>query len=364
VQASPKTAGDLPTRRSAGFSLFSSRLRSERDAALNRGRHAVDMLTTPVCELFGIAHPVVLGGMGLGTNPDLVAAVSNAGGLGIQGCGGRPPEEITQLAAAIRDRTDRPFGLNLLLFRAGEAEWAATLATRPPVVSTAWAKADQPLAEFFTHAHEAEAKVLHMVSTVPEAARAAEAGADAVVAQGTEGGGHVGLMGTMVLVPMVARAIAPVPVIAAGGLADGAGLAAVLMLGAHGALFGTRFLATTEASIPETYKQVLVDSDGHNTVVTELPDVANTTVWPGAYARIERNRFYETWAGREGELRYRHAEAAVSAWRALEAGDTDNAFLYTGQTAGLIDTIEPARVVVERIVTDATERLRGTNFTG
>ena len=317
------------------------------------------MLTTRVCELFGMTHPVVLGGMGLGTNPVLVAAVSDAGGLGIQGCSGRPPREITELAAAIRDRTDRPFGLNLLLFGAGADEWDATLTARPPVVSTAWAKADQPLAELFAQAHEAGTKVLHMVSTVPEAVRAAEAGADAVVAQGTEGGGHVGLMGTMVLVPMVARAIAPVPVIAAGGLADGAGLAAALILGAEGALYGTRFLATTEASIPEAYKRLLVDSDGHNTVVTELPDVANATVWPGAYARIERNRFYETWAGREGELRYRHTEAAASAWRALEAGDTDNAPLYTGQTAGLIDAIEPAGVIVERIVADATERLRG-----
>jgi NAD(P)H-dependent flavin oxidoreductase YrpB (nitropropane dioxygenase family) len=322
------------------------------------------MLTTPLCELFGITHPVVLGGMGLGTNPDLVAAVSNAGGLGIQGCSGRPPQEITELAATIRDRTDRPFGLNLLLFRAGDAEWDATLTTHPPVVSTAWARADQPLAELFAEAHDAGAKVLHMVSSVSEAARAADAGADAIVAQGTEGGGHVGMMGTTVLVPMVARAIAPVLVIAAGGLADGAGLAAALMLGAQGALFGTRFLATTEASIPEAYKQLLVDSDGHNTVVTELPDVATATVWPGAYACIERNRFYETWAGREGELRYRQAEAAASAWRALEAGDTDNAFLYTGQTAGLIDTIEGAAVIVERIVTDATERLRGTKFTG
>jgi NAD(P)H-dependent flavin oxidoreductase YrpB (nitropropane dioxygenase family) len=322
------------------------------------------MLTTPVCELFGVTHPVVLGGMGLGTNPDLVAAVSNAGGLGIQGCAGRAPDDITRLAAAIRDRTDRPFGLNLLLFMAGEAEWAATVAAGPPVVSTAWPKADQPLAELFAQAHEAGAKVLHMVSTVPAAEHAASAGADAIVAQGTEGGGHVGLMGTMVLVPMVARAVLPVPVIAAGGLADGAGLAAALMLGAQGGLFGTRFLATTEASIPDTYKQVIVDSDGHNTVVTELPDVASATVWPGAYARIERNRFYETWAGREGELRYRHAEAAASAWQALETGDTDNAFLYTGQTAGLIDAIEPAQVVVQRIVTEATERLRGTTFAG
>jgi NAD(P)H-dependent flavin oxidoreductase YrpB (nitropropane dioxygenase family) len=337
---------------------------SSPDAVLEGGRHPVDMLTTPVCEMFGITHPIVLGGMGLGTNPDLVAAVSNAGGLGIQGCSGRSPDEIAELAATIRDRTDRPFGFNLLLFRTGDAEWDAILTSRPPVVSTAWARADQPLAELFSQAHDAGAKVLHMVSTVSEAARAAEAGADVIVAQGTEGGGHVGLIGTMVLVPMVARAVAPVPVIAAGGLADGAGLAAALVLGAQGALFGTRFLATTEASIPEAYKQVLVEADGHNTVVTELPDIANATVWPGAYARIERNRWYETWTGREGELRYRHAEAAASAWRALEAGDTDNAFLYTGQTAGLIDTIEPAGVIVERIVTDATERLRAAKSSG
>jgi NAD(P)H-dependent flavin oxidoreductase YrpB (nitropropane dioxygenase family) len=316
------------------------------------------MLTTEICGVFDIAHPVVLGGMGLGTNPELVAAVSNAGGLGVQGCARRAPGEIAELATAIRKLTDQTFGLNLLLFMAGEAEVAAALAARPPVFSTAWARSDQDLGGLFARAHDAGTKVMHMVSTVHEALRAAEAGADAIVAQGTEGGGHVGLMGTMVLVPMVARAVAPVPVLAAGGLADGAGLAAALLLGAEGALYGTRFLATSEASIPSTYKQVIADSDGHNTLVTEIPDVASGIVWPGAYARVERNDFVETWLAREGELRYEQTDAATAAARALAAGDVDHAILYTGQSAGLIDAVEPAAVIVERIVTDATALLR------
>jgi NAD(P)H-dependent flavin oxidoreductase YrpB (nitropropane dioxygenase family) len=315
------------------------------------------MLITKVCGVFGITNPVVLGGMGLGTNPELVAAVSNAGGLGVQGCVRRTPTEVSELVAAIRRLTGKPFGLNLLLFAAGEAQVAAVLAARPAVFSTAWARADQDLAGLFARAHDAGAKVMHMVSTVPEARRAADAGADAIVAQGTEGGGHVGLMGTMVLVPMVARAVAPIPVLAAGGLADGAGLAAALLLGAEGALYGTRFLATAEASIPPSYKQVIADSDGHNTLVTEIPDVALGAVWPGAYSRVERNRFIETWLGREGDLRYRQADAAAAAERALAAGDVDQAILFTGQGAGLIDSVEPAAVVVERIVTDATALL-------
>jgi NAD(P)H-dependent flavin oxidoreductase YrpB (nitropropane dioxygenase family) len=315
------------------------------------------MLTTKVCGVLGVTHPVVLGGMGLGTNPQLVAAVSNAGGLGIQGCVRRAPAEISQLAAAIRELTDKPFGLNLLLFAAGEAQVDAVLGARPPVLSTAWAKADEDLAGLFARAHDVGTKVIHMVSTVPEALRAVEAGADVIVAQGTEGGGHVGLIGTMVLVPMVARAVAPVPVLAAGGLADGAGLAAALLLGAEGALYGTRFLATPEASIPASYKQAIADSDGHNTLVTEIPDVASGVVWPGAYARVERNRFIETWLGREGDLRYQQADAAAATESALAAGDVDQAILYTGQGAGLIDSVEPAGVVVEGIVADATALL-------
>jgi NAD(P)H-dependent flavin oxidoreductase YrpB (nitropropane dioxygenase family) len=296
--------------------------------------------------------------MGTGTNAELVAAVSNAGGLGIAGCSSRGPADIAELAVQIRALTDRPFGLNLLLFAAAEDQVAAVLAARPAVFSTAWARADQGLEGIFARAHDAGLTVMHMVSTVPEAQRAAEAGADAIVAQGTEGGGHVGLIGTMVIVPMVARAVAPIPVLAAGGLADGTGLAAALLLGAEGALYGTRFLATAESPLHPSLKQVIVDSDGHNTVVTEIPDVATGRVWPGAYARVERNRFVETWIGREGELRLRQPEVSAAVGRAAESGDTDQAILYTGQSAGLIPSIEPAATLVDRIVTDATALLR------
>lgn len=315
------------------------------------------MLSTPICDLLDVTHPVVLGGMALGTGPDLVAAVSNAGGLGIQGCAGQSPDDIWELAAAIRSRTDRPFGLNLLLFLANDEQIDAAIEARPPVLSTAWAHPDQDLTTLADRAHDEGSKVIHMVSTVPEAERAVEAGADAIVAQGTEGGGHVGLMSTIVLVPLVCRAVAPVPVLAAGGLADGAGLAAALMLGAAGGLFGTRFLATHEAPVAEAYKQVIVGSDGHHTVLTELVDAANAIVWPGAYARIERNRWYETWVGREAEIRYDPARVAAPAWRAFRDGDTDNTFLYAGESAGLIDAVEGAGAIVERIVAEATDLL-------
>ena len=168
----------------------------------------------------------------------------------------------------------------------------------------------------------------------------------------------MGLTGTIALVPMVSRAVAPIPVLAAGGLADGAGLAAALMLGAEGVLFGTRFLATEEAHIPAGYKQVITASDGHDTLATEIPDLAYGMVWPGAYARVKRNHFVETCIGREGELRYRQGEVAAAARRAFVGGDADRGVAYIGQSAGLIDAVEPAAMVVERIVAEATAPLR------
>jgi NAD(P)H-dependent flavin oxidoreductase YrpB (nitropropane dioxygenase family) len=315
------------------------------------------VLKTRACTLLGIEHPVVLAGMGSATNPQLVAAVSNAGGLGILGCALHAPDDIPSVTSAIRDLTHGSFGLNLLLFMADDATVEAVLAARPPVFSSAWAWPEQDLAALFARAHAVGAKVMHMVSTVDEAHRAAESGADVIVAQGTEGGGHVGLMSTLVLVPQVVRAIAPVPVLAAGGIADGAGLAAALALGAEGVLLGTRFLATPEAPLPDSYKQAIVDSDGHDTLLTEIPDVAAGRVFPGAYLRVRRNRFIEEWIGREGELRRRRSEVAASINRAREVGDIDAGALLLGQDAGLIDQIEPAGQIVERLVREAEDQL-------
>jgi len=313
---------------------------------------------TRASQLLGIQHPVVLGGMGSGTSPELVAAVSNAGGLGVQGCAGRSPADIAALAASIRAAVaDKPFGLNLLLFLATDAAIDAVLAARPPVLSTAWPTPEADLALLFGRAHEVGAVVMHMVSTVHEGRRAAEAGADVIVAQGTEGGGHVGLIGTMVLVPQVVRAVTPLPVIAAGGIADGAGLAAALMLGAEGVLLGTRLLATPEAPLPDSFKAAICRSDGHDTLLSELPDVIAGQVWPGAFARVLRTPFIQQWLGREGEVRQRRAELLGHLQRARQAGDVDNSAPLIGQDAGLIDRVEPAGEIVQRLVREAEELL-------
>ncbi len=310
-------------------------------------------LRTPICDLLGITHPIVLGGMATGTAAELVAAVSNAGGLGTLGASGRTPAEIHEQTSRIRERTTAPFGLNVLLFFHDDAALAAALAERPAVMAFAWPTADQSLAEVYARAHDVGARVMHMVSRVDEALRAAEAGADVIVAQGSEGGGHVGVMGTTALVPQVVSAVAPKPVLAAGGIADGRGLAAALALGASGALLGTRFLATHEAPIHPNFKQAIVASDGHDTDLTEIPDLITGRVWPGAFARTWRNAIVREWAGREWELRQRQPRVAAEVAAARAAGDAERTPLLFGQDAGLIDAIEPAGDIVARIVREA-----------
>ena len=316
------------------------------------------MLRTRICALLGIEHPIVLGGMGGATSPELVAAVSTAGGLGVLGATRQNPEELARDAAAIRAATTRPFGLNLLLFMERPGQYEALLAARPKVISTAWAALEQDLGGYVARAHAVGALAMHMISTVAEAKVAARAGMDIIVAQGTEGGGHIGLMGTMPLVPMVVSAVAPIPVLAAGGVADGRGLAAALALGADGVLLGTRFLATDESPIAKGFKQAILDSDGHDTLVTDIPDVASGNTWPGAYVRVRRNRFIEEWMGRDNELRRRRQEVSAQLRHAAQAGDPDRGAVMIGQTAGLIDRVEPAGDLVRQISRDAEAILR------
>ena len=316
------------------------------------------MIHTPVCDLLRIRHPIVLGGMAGHTSVPLVAAVSNAGGLGTLGIGRTPAERIPKDIAAIREMTTGPFGVNFLLFLAQAPAIDAALNACPPVFSVAWARPDQDLHALFDRAHEAGCRVMYMAGTVPEALRAKAAGADVIVAQGTEGGGHVGWMASLPLLPMIVDAVDSTPVLAAGGIADGRGLAAALALGAQGTLLGTRFLATKESPLHSNFKQAVVDSDGHDTVLTEIPDIARANVWPGAMARSRRNAFIERWAGREWELRARQPEAAAALHKALETGDADNAALLIGQDAGLIHDIPPAGEIVERIVAEAAALLK------
>jgi NAD(P)H-dependent flavin oxidoreductase YrpB (nitropropane dioxygenase family) len=315
------------------------------------------MIRTPICDLLDIEHPIALGGMGSATSPALVAAVSRAGGLGALGCHYLTPQQIGERTAAIRQETNKPFGLNFLVFDMHEDAFAAALALRPAVMQFAWARPDQDLKTLFDRAHDAGSKITHMAGTVPEAERAAKAGADVIIAQGTEGGGHVGWMASMPLIPMVVDAVRPIPVLAAGGFADGRGLVAALSLGADGILLGTRFLATVESPLHPNFKQAIVDSDGHDTQLSEIPDIAAGQVWPGAMTRSRRNKFVERWAGREWALRQNRAEAIARLRAARDAGDVDEGPLSMGQDAGLIHDIPPAADLVRRIAQEADEIL-------
>jgi NAD(P)H-dependent flavin oxidoreductase YrpB (nitropropane dioxygenase family) len=315
------------------------------------------MIKTPICDLLDIEYPIALGGMGSATTPQLVAAVSRAGGLGALGCHYLSPEQIRSGAAAIRQETNKAFGLNFLLFDMHEDGFAAALDLRPAVMQFAWSRPEQDLKPYFDRAHDAGCKITHMAGTVTEAKRAAEAGADVIIAQGTEGGGHVGYMASMPLIPMVVDAVAPIPVLAAGGIADGRGLVAALALGAQGALLGTRFLATAESPLHPNFKQAIVDSDGHDTQLSEIPDIAAGQVWPGAMTRSRRNRFIERWAGREWALRQARVEAIAGLQAARKAGDVDEGPLSMGQDAGLIHDIPTAAEIVARVAREAEEIL-------
>jgi len=321
------------------------------------------MLRTPVCDVLNIEHPIALGGMGSVYAPPLVAAVSNAGGLGTLGCGFMSGDEVRAGTAAVRAQTNKPFGLNFLIFNSNEDAFDAALALRPAVIAFAWPRRDQDVKPYIARAHDAGSKVTFMAGGVPEATRAAEGGADVIVAQGTEGGGHVSWQTTMALVPMVVDAVAPIPVLAAGGIADGRGLAAALALGADGVLLGTRFLASEESPLHPNFKQAILDSDGHDTQLSEIPDLASGIVWPGAMSRSRRNAFVARWAGREWAIRQRRAEVHAALLAARKNGDVEEAHLPMGQDAGLIYDLPPAGEIVTRIAKEAeqilTKRLPG-----
>lgn len=312
------------------------------------------MIQTGICDLLKIQYPIALGGLGGGhTRPEFVAAVSEAGGFGAQGCHQLTASQIHAAAAAIRNHTIKPFAFNFLMFLVEEDCFAAALKEKPAAIALAWPRPDQDLKSYIDRAHDAGCKVTLMAGGVPEAERGVAAGADVIIAQGTEGGGHVGWMATMVLTPMIVDAVAPIPVLAAGGIADGRGLAAALALGADGVLLGTRFLASNEAPLHENFKQSIVRSDGHDTVLTEIPDVAAGTVWPGAMSRAKRNRFIERWAGREWDLRGHRVEVFAQIQNARKAGDSDEVPLSYGQDAGLINDILPVGEIIRRIAREA-----------
>ena len=302
-------------------------------------------LQTPVCDLLGIQLPIVQAGMSSYTTPELVAAVSNAGGLGIIGGLSRDADELGEEILKVRQLTSRPFGVNHVVSQLDSGAIDVTLELRVPVLSLAWGKAD----EIVRRAHDAGMKVIHQANTPEEAGRAASDGADVIVAQGAEGGGHVGAMSTLPLVPQVIDVVNGVPVLAAGGIADGRGLAAVLMLGAQGALIGTRFLATPEARGRGHSKDVILNALGSQTVASKFFDDVLGLRWPGALVRSIRNPLLDRWAQRQQDWALAAEQIRPSLEAALAAGD----FVIAGESAGLIHDIVPAGELVTRIAREA-----------
>ena len=315
-------------------------------------------IRTAFTELVGIEHPVVSAGMGGGAaGGELAGAVSEAGALGIVGASWLTPERMQAEVERARKLTSKPIGINVLLF-GNEDLIEPLLELEPAVLSTAWPRDDQDLRALFSQAHDRGVKVMHMVTALPDAVAAAEAGADVIVAQGTEGGGHVGEIGTTVVVRQVVKAVAPVPVLAAGGFADGAGLASALALGADGVLLGTRFLASAECDADAMYKDAVVACESEDTVLTTVLDSLSGRDWPGAWSRAARTRFVEEWLGREPELRRRRAAVRARLAAAVEDGDVEYQALWLGQSAGLVDSVEPAGELVHAIVAEAEAILR------
>src|SRR3974390_2618174 len=217
-------------------------------------------MKTNLCHMLGIEYPIIAAPMGPDlTGPDLVAAVSNAGGLGLLQAQLCPPPLFRKEIRRVRALTDRPFGVNLILHFPAEDHVAVCLEERVPVLSFFWGD-PTPYVE---RAHAAGVTVFHQVGSVAEAERAAAAGVDVIIAQGVEAGGHIaGEVSTLALVPLVVDAVAPRPVAAAGGIADARGVVAVLALGAQAAVLGTRFLASAESRAHPRYKQMVLEAGG------------------------------------------------------------------------------------------------------
>jgi NAD(P)H-dependent flavin oxidoreductase YrpB (nitropropane dioxygenase family) len=319
-------------------------------------------MRTHVCDLLEIDVPVVQAPMGGASCPALAAAVSNAGGLGTMPVGTVEPEKVTAIVEQIRSLTARPFAVNLLLTRQQEERLDAALAAGAPAVNLAWGDPGPLVAR----AREGGAKVLVSVGSPDEARAAVDLGADVIVAQGWEAGGHVwGDIATMPLVPATVDAVAPVPVLAGGGIADGRGLAAALALGAQGAWIGTRFLLADEAAIHDAYRDLLLEAGTADTVHSGLFDVG----WRDAPHRTLRNSTYRAWedAGRpasgerpgegepvaewpDGSQVVRYASQTPSA--GIE-GEVEAMSTWAGQGVGLARRVQPAAEIVREVVAEA-----------
>jgi enoyl-[acyl-carrier protein] reductase II len=310
-------------------------------------------LRTPICDLFAIEHPIVLAGMGGVSMAPLVAAVSNAGGLGVIGAANLSPNLLREEIRRTRALTTRPFAVDLLaplpemidpympvLFDEGVRIFVAGLAVP-----------EKHVAEMKRHGM----KIMVMIGKVQHAVRAEAAGADVVAAQGTEAGGHTGEIGTLALVPQVVDAV-KIPVLAAGGIVDGRGVVAALALGAQGAVIGTRFIATPEATAAAEYREALVRAHEDDTI--------RTRCYTGKPLRSLRNPYIARLEAEPGAIKRFPDQLATSVGRNVmayfaEHADPEKTCMPAGQGVGAIHAIRPAGEVLHEVVAQAEAVLRG-----
>ena len=358
------------------------------------------VLRTPLCERLGIELPIISAGMGPIAGPDLVAAVSNAGGLGVLGCTSMSAEEVRRVVRRTRELTDRPFGVDLILPARLEQSGvrASDVAERIPPEHREVARriarelgVDAPAADrekgrdrnalgtdaeaqiavvleehvpvfvgalgtpasFAGRLHDAGILVMSVVGSTKQAAQVARDGADVVIAQGTEGGGHTGHVGTMALLPQVLDAV-DVPVVAAGGIGDGRGLAAALVMGCQAVWVGTRFLATVESGLADWQKQELLAAADQSPVISRA--------YTGKRFRLLPNRWTDAWEHAEVDPLPMPLQpvltgmvlGAVATDRGGKQGVSMNG---AGNIAGLLTEVLPAATVVQRMAAEATARL-------
>jgi len=330
-------------------------------------------LRTPLCRELGIEYPIFSAGIGNAAGPELVAAVSNAGGLGVLGASGMAPDEMGRLIQLVHELTRLPFGVNIIIEETeeGDRAWlldavAAAGAHGAVAVMLFWGDPSP----YVQVAHRDQVKVFIQIGSVDEAVRAAEAGVDAVIAQGIEAGGHVrGTTSIWELLPATIDAVKPLPVLASGGIGDGAGVARALQMGAQGVSLGTRFVASDECWVHLAYKQRVVQSTAADTVYNELYDVW----WPNAPHRTLRNKTFAEWdaAGRPphgqrpgegtsiGQRRARSGEVADWPRYAIGTappdfeGDIDYAPMWAGESCSVVNDIKPAGEIVRLLIRDA-----------
>ncbi|MBI1730440.1 nitronate monooxygenase [Candidatus Acetothermia bacterium] len=313
------------------------------------------MLRTPLCDLLGIEFPVIQAGMGLFTSAELVAAVSNAGGLGSLGASQRSAEDLRIELKRTKDLTFRPFAVNHLVTTLNEESFAITLEAKPYLISLALGDPGN----LVNRAHDSGILVMHQVHTVQQAREAAERGVDVIIAQGSEAGGFGGsAVTTLTLVPQIVDAVKPIPVVAAGGIANGRGLVAALSLGAQGINIGTRFLASEEAPIHERWKQMIIEAESDDTLKVSVWNDIMPIPGRGGYGTVPRainTPFIEKWHQNQAEAKREAERLQVEMMAAMQQGNFHEIVPFAGESVGMINDILPAKVIVHRIVMEAEE---------